>query len=455
MGFFKKGGGQSALKKRKTKDAPPAAAKKSRKQLALENTEVSSESEDFSADERDVSEHSEGEYEDAQAKSFRDAKALLQSVRAEERKEDTDEEDAAIAHRLKEDAQAKYAVLHKKVAESVEFDEDNVLTYRPHRFSPVCVAVSKDGRYVVSCSKDGSVVKYDIEAKKKCGVLQHSKQNTRCHKGQVNAVAISPDEKFVVTGGVDKAVKVWRFDTLEHVKDLGTHRGAITSLAFRSGTDELFSSSVDRSIKAWDLGQMGFVDTMFGHQDVVQQIDMLSRARVLSCGAQDRTVRLFKVAEESQLVFNGFQTAVSIDTVAMINEDHFVSGCADGSIYVWSVARKKPVCVEKEAHGRDDATGQPYWICSVAACKYTDLIASGSHDGILKLWKVADDYKSIRVVDEFELEGFVNHIRFTEGGRKLVCAVGQEHKNGRWWKEVDAKNSIVVIPLQYSVETKA
>ena len=67
------------------------------------------------------------------------------------------------------------------------------------------------------------------------------------------------------------------------------------------------------------------------------------------------------------------------------------------------MARKKPVCVEKEAHGRDDATGQPYWICSVAACKYTDLIASGSHDGILKLWKVADDYKSIRVVDEFEL----------------------------------------------------
>lgn len=52
-------------------------------------------------------------------------------------------------------------------------------------------------------------------------------------------------------------------------------------------------------------------------------------------------------------------------------------------------------------------------------------------------------------------EGFVNHIRFTEGGRKLVCAVGQEHKNGRWWKEADAKNSIVVIPLRYSEEAKA
>lgn len=75
---------------------------------------------------------------------------------------------------------------------------------------------------------------------------------------------------------------------------------------------------------------MGFVDTMYGHQDAIQQLDMLSRARVLSCGGQDRTLRLFKVAEESQFVFNGYAEAISIDTIAMINEDHFLSGAADG-----------------------------------------------------------------------------------------------------------------------------
>lgn len=75
---------------------------------------------------------------------------------------------------------------------------------------------------------------------------------------------------------------------------------------------------------------MGFVDTMYGHQDAIPQLDMLTRNRVLSCGGQDRTVRLFKIAEESHLVFNGYSDAISIDTISMINEDHFVSGSIDG-----------------------------------------------------------------------------------------------------------------------------
>lgn len=72
---------------------------------------------------------------------------------------DSDEEDDAIAHRLIKDAQKKLGILHRKIAEKARVDRDHTLHYRPHRFSPVALAVSKDSRYIVSCSKDGSVVK--------------------------------------------------------------------------------------------------------------------------------------------------------------------------------------------------------------------------------------------------------------------------------------------------------
>lgn len=54
------------------------------------------------------------------------------------------------------------------------------------------------------------------------------------------------------------------------------------------------------------------------------------RCRVLTCGGQERTLRLWKVMEESQLVFNGYLGCISVDCCALINEDHFVSGSADG-----------------------------------------------------------------------------------------------------------------------------
>ena len=42
----------------------------------------------------------------------------------------------------------------------------------------------------------------------------------------------------------------------------------------------------------------------FGHQDAVTGIDSLLRERAVTCG-NDRTVRVWKVVEESQLVFHG------------------------------------------------------------------------------------------------------------------------------------------------------
>lgn len=76
--------------------------------------------------------------------------------------EESDADHDAIAHRLKQDALEKTVRFHRRIADGVLVDEEKTLVYRPHRFTPVCVAFSKTGRFVVSCSKDGSVVKCKI-----------------------------------------------------------------------------------------------------------------------------------------------------------------------------------------------------------------------------------------------------------------------------------------------------
>lgn len=140
------------------------------------------------------------------------------------------------------------------------------------------------------------------------------------------------------------------------------HKDAVTGLAFREGTHQLFSASLDRSVKIWSLDDMAYVDTLFGHQaevgggcclgarfswvgrsklanrlrwvlggaggrwvglatslsagyvtlnpipvplapsKQVLGIDALRAERVVTC-AGDRTCRVWKVAEESQLIF--------------------------------------------------------------------------------------------------------------------------------------------------------
>lgn len=45
----------------------------------------------------------------------------------------------------------------------------------------------------------------------------------------------------------------------------------------------------------------------FGHQDVITGLDSLSRECCVTAGGRDGTVRLWKIPEESQLVFYGHQ----------------------------------------------------------------------------------------------------------------------------------------------------
>lgn len=45
----------------------------------------------------------------------------------------------------------------------------------------------------------------------------------------------------------------------------------------------------------------------FGHQDVITGLDSLSRECCVTSGGRDGTVRLWKIPEESQLVFSGHQ----------------------------------------------------------------------------------------------------------------------------------------------------
>ena len=45
----------------------------------------------------------------------------------------------------------------------------------------------------------------------------------------------------------------------------------------------------------------------FGHQDIITGLDSLSRECCVTAGGRDGTVRLWKIPEESQLVFYGHQ----------------------------------------------------------------------------------------------------------------------------------------------------
>lgn len=305
------------------------------------------------------------------------------------------------------------------------------------------VCLLEDGKTAFSGAKDGSILRWDLGKETKKTKLQIPADDVASglktdHERCVLALAASSDGKFLVSGGHDKLVRVWDTEKNELLESFKGHRDSITALSFRLRSHMLFSGSLDRSIKHWNLTEMGYVETLFGHQAEVNGLDSLYKERVVSCG-RDRSVRMWKIPEETQLVFYG--NTGSMDCVKMVNDEYYVTGGDDGSLSLWFNGRKKPVFVVHNAHGAGK------WISSVTVMPRTDLVASGSSDGYIRLWKADLRERSLVAVATIPVEGFVNALSFENKGRFLLAGVGQEHRLGRWERIKTAKNGLVLIAL--------
>jgi len=316
---------------------------------------------------------------------------------------------------------------------------DNIRVLRGHKLPVTAIAMTGDDTTAFTASKDGTIVQWDVESGAKHRIHP---TDSKFGKG-VASMAASSDGKFLAFGGKDKLVHVWDVRGGCLADSFKGHRDTITCLAFQRGTHELFSGSNDRTIKIWNLDEMCYVETLFGHQAEITSIASLAKERCVSV-SRDRTLRLWKVVEESQLIFRGHNA--SIDCTTMSTEEWFAAGSADGGLSLWSTLKKKPTAVRRAAHG-SDANNIPNWISSVASLHHTDLIASGSCDGFVRLWECRADNSKLHEVAAVPVPGFVNGLAFASSGRFLLAGVGQEHRLGRWTRDATARNGLAIVPL--------
>lgn len=431
-----------------------------RKRSALdEEIESESDAESEDADLRtkaDLSTEDEEE-ETPQEKKLRLAKQYLAELEKEEaEKRETDHvTHDAISHRLQQDALEQSGQLHKVVSDQYTCpDPSAVHVLRGHQLPVTCAVVSSDSKTAFSASKDGTIIKWCLESYRKLHVIPGGRKGTeKTHVGHTACVlclAVTTDGKYFATGDANNLIHIWDPATCKLVHTFRGHRKPVTGVAFRRNSHQLFSAGQDRMVKIWNLDEMAYVESLYGHQDCITAIDSLMRERAVSCGGRDRSVRIWKVMEESQLVFHGHSG--SIDCVSLINESNFITGGEDNCLCLWTVMKKKPSFTYRNAHsasisGESTQTVEENWITAVASLQFTDLVASGSKDGYIRLWKCSADFRSLAPLFCIPMPGFVNSLQFSPSGDFLLAGVGQEHRLGRWWRLKQAKNAVYIIPL--------
>jgi WD40 repeat protein len=265
----------------------------------------------------------------------------------------------------------------------------------------LCVAFSPDGRRIVSGSWDRTLKLWDAETGEEIKTLKG-------HSDSVWSVAFGPDSRRIVSGSWDKTLKIWDAKTGEEMKILKGHQGWVSSVAFSPDGRTIVSGSDDLTLKIWDTQTGKEIRTLAGHSDVVRSVAFSPDGRRIVSGSQDETLKIWDtVTGKGITTLPGHSNSV-LSVAFSPDGSRIISGSNDETLKIWDTQTGKEMKTLK---------GHSGVVWSVAFGPDGRQIVSGSHDGTLKLW-YAQAGEGVR-----KLRGHSNRVSsvaFSPDGQRIV-----------------------------------
>ncbi|RJO67133.1 MAG: EAL domain-containing protein [Myxococcales bacterium] len=293
----------------------------------------------------------------------------------------------------------------------------NLERFTGHRGMVKSVTISPDGRWIISGGWDETVRVWESASGKLVRTL-------RGHEGGVNAVAMSPDGQWVVSGS-GETVRLWELANGKLVRTLKGQEGWAEAVAVSPDGRLVVSGSDDKMIRIWELANGRLVRTLKGHKDGVYAVTVSPDGRWVVSGSGDKTVCLWEFASgKLARTLKGHEDWVS--SIAVSPDARWVvSGSGDGTVRVWELASGRLVRALK---GHRDG------VCTVTVSLDGRWVVSGSFDQTVRLWELASG-KLARTLKEHE--DWVSAVAVSPNGRWVVS--GSRDQTIHLWELVSGK----------------
>lgn len=302
-----------------------------------------------------------------------------------------------------------------------------VKTVAGHSDYVQAVAVSPDGRLVVSGSDDMSVKLWQVLRNEVGQPTLRPISTLSGHAGFVRTVAISPDGQLLASGSNDKSIRIWHLGAgPSHIPQgallltLAGHKNWVRAVAFSPNGQLLASCGDDNTINIWYLRTGQLLTALEGHTDYVRCLAFSPDGRMMASGSDDKTINLWRLDTEGRpyeqplLTLEGHSGYVR--TLAISSDGQILaSGSDDQTITVWQLDSSDPENVS--ATPLHLLGGHAGLIWSVAISPDGRLLASSSRDKTIRLWNLetGELLRSIAVSP-----GWIFSIKFTPDGQFLI-----------------------------------
>lgn len=227
----------------------------------------------------------------------------------------------------------------------------------------------------------------------------------RGHTAAVNAVAFSPDGKYIASGGADNKVRVWNSQTGETISTYANFSDAITSIAFyptERTTMTIAAASIDGSVQLFEASP-GVAATLGSYiptgggpamRSVVFSSDISAGSRIIAFGGDDGIVHVWdsatSLSDASAVPYEGLGNNPHVAALSFSPDGNYLAVAWDYGLTVLEITTDRVSGVTTAnptaVYSSDDPT-----ITSIAFSPNGKYIVTGNGDtGETKFWDFAN-----------------------------------------------------------------
>jgi predicted Zn finger-like uncharacterized protein len=274
-------------------------------------------------------------------------------------------------------------------------------TLEGHRDPVVAVGVGLDGARALSGDLAGEVRSWDLAARSSTVLAGHD--------ATVSSVAITPDQRWGVSGSWDRTIRLWPLQGNGDARVLEGHGDYVNAVAVAPDGRRLLSASSDQTLRLWEMPDGRAAEVMEGHDSQVSACAFGSDGRYALSAGWDGTVRVWDLETHSCVsVLQGHEG--SVGTVAVSPDGRqAASGGLDSVVRVWDLRTRRALRA---------LTGHTAEVTVVAFFLDGRHLVSSSRDKTVRLWDLA----SGRCVQALPHTGAVLSVAPLPGGNALLTA---------------------------------
>ncbi len=246
------------------------------------------------------------------------------------------------------------------------------------------LTITPDGKYIVSASEDKTVRIWNLENGEEVRKLLG-------HDESVNALAVTPDGSYIVSGEGERGehwpsrksgsqdIKLWNLENGEEVRKLLGHDESVNALAVTPDGKYIVSASGDKTVRIWNIENGEEVRKLLGHDESVNDLAITPDGKYIVSASGDKTVRIWNL-ENGEEVRKLIGHEEPVNALAITPDGSSIVSGESNNFLVWKV---------NLIRNQSGPTGHHEKIVCVTVLEDNSTVFSISEDANLKAWNMA------------------------------------------------------------------